>query len=248
MDLPSLEEPQSYLFSPLHRMPPRDQATHERVWQTIFRTSEWLKIIVGQLGLNPVLISQQLHEFRQLEGRQGPAYMVLAVWDTKGDLPRYKDELFKSLQEHTYDPLREEVIFSSGVVLNIHNVLHAQECIPVDTARLFEEEEAAQLSTSYLLWIDPAYSLERAKKEDFLGPHTTRGTRAAREAILHPSNPNFCCEMRLKAQNHSVWFTNEGYRRSKLRTSASGQLPRGTLRQGTLFCFPRLFPMGRWLL
>lgn len=160
-----------------------------------------------KLNINPVLISQQLDQYYKQEDVSPPTYIVLAAWDTTGHLSSHKNDFFNSLEDkYTYDSTREEVTFPSGVVLNVHNALHTEEVVPVDAARLLRGKRAAQLSTYYLFWVDPGYNLREAESEDFLGPHTIQGTRAA---LLRPSNTSFFCEMNLKGHEHNVWFVQK---------------------------------------
>jgi hypothetical protein len=181
----------------------KNQEAHNKVWKTIFKSPKWLEIVT-KLKINPVLISPELNQHYALEDIARPTYIVLATWDTNGNLPKYKQDFFDSLQDkYTYDVTREEVTFSSGITLNVHNALLAEETVPVDITRLFRGKRPAKLSTYYLSWDDSAYSVRKAERGDFLGPHMMDGTRGA---VLKPSNPAFFCEMRLKAHEHSVWL------------------------------------------
>lgn len=138
---------------------------HEYVWRTIFKDETWLQLALEQYNTNPVLLGADLLRLSNNESLN--CYIVLLADDWSGDLHFHgADENFEtfrnSLQEHSYnrDPYGDrsevtvhEISFSSGITLNITQVVTGCEGIEMpDLEVLFEKEN---VQTAYCPWISP---------------------------------------------------------------------------------------------
>jgi len=118
---------------------------HELPWDSIFNNHTWLDHVVQILDANPTLIGKRLN----------PAlgYMVLVSGDISGDVTYYtKDLFFSSLKPHTYVEGSAEIMFDSGITLNIADILYCPELIPVNVEKLLCD--GGKLCSTYLLWRD----------------------------------------------------------------------------------------------
>ena len=183
----------------------RNQAHHSRVWSAIFKNDTWLNMAMETFGIRPVIISRDLDRFNLRS-----QYMVLVSRDPLGDLfysfgsQENRESFLNALQENSgYNPERGEVTFTSGIVLNIHNLFFSREVIEVEPRKLFRREKLLSvnrvfrgkelLSTQYMHFNDSQCKLLRAKPDDFAG--LKKGTM--RENITNPKDPGFYCEMSL---------------------------------------------------
>jgi hypothetical protein len=138
---------------------------HECIWRTIFKDETWLQLALEEYNTNPVLLGADVLRIPNNESMN--CYIVLLADDWSGELYFHgADENFKtfrnSLQEHTYnrDPYRNrsevtvhEISFSSGITLNITQVVTGCEGIEMpDLQVLFEKED---VQTAYCPWTVP---------------------------------------------------------------------------------------------
>lgn len=116
---------------------PSNRECHKMLWDSIFNDYTWLNYIVRDLGVNPILIGTRLDTFYQggedTICNSAPAYIALISGDISGDVTYTKDLFFSSLKSHKYVESTAEIMFDSGITLNIADVLCCPELIPVDT-------------------------------------------------------------------------------------------------------------------
>ena len=113
---------------------------HKMLWASIFSNYTWLNDIARDLGVNLILIGIRLDTFYQ-RGKDticnsAPAYIALISRDISGDVTYIKDLFFSSLKSHKYVESTAEIMFNSGITLNIADILYCPELIPVDTQKL----------------------------------------------------------------------------------------------------------------
>ena len=157
---------------------------HECVWRTIFKDETWLWLAFEKYNTNPELLGADLlripNKLKKNESMN--CYIVLLADNWSGDLFFHSvDENFEtfrnSLQEHTYnrDPYRKcpdgtvhELSFSSGITLNITQVVTGCECIEMPDLQVLFEKETIQ--TAYCLWtVSEQYPIKTIKGCDLVG-------------------------------------------------------------------------------
>ncbi|KAH7108745.1 hypothetical protein B0J11DRAFT_602135 [Dendryphion nanum] len=142
---------------------------HECVWRTVFKDETWLRLAFEEYKTTPVLLGADLSRIpdKLKKNENMNCYMVLLADDWSGGLFFHgADEKFEtfrnSLQEHTYnrDPYNNcsevtvhEISFSSGITLNITQVVTGCECIEMPDLQVLFEKENVQ--TAYCPWIGP---------------------------------------------------------------------------------------------
>jgi hypothetical protein len=87
------------------------------IWDALFKNTNWL----NDERIDPVLVGCNLKGC--YDNPHGQAiYVALATRDNTGDV-RYRTKQFRgSLRKHTFYEERLEVVFPSGIVLNVHDV------------------------------------------------------------------------------------------------------------------------------
>ncbi|KAB2099651.1 hypothetical protein AG0111_0g12100 [Alternaria gaisen] len=131
---------------------------HESVWRSCFQDETWLQLAFAKYNTNPVLLGVDLLRIPEKPKKNKNCYLVLLADDWSGDLSFHGvDESFEtfrnSLQEHTYysDGIVHEIYFSSGITLNITQVITGCEYIQMPNLQvLFELEKGVQ--TAYCPW------------------------------------------------------------------------------------------------
>jgi hypothetical protein len=128
------------------------QKRHAQVWNAIFEKDTWLSLAVNA-GLNPVLIGHNIHAYYANRNPTGhiPAYMVLIINDGEGDMRFKKDILFQSLRPHTFNPDTWEVVFDSGITLNVFQAMTSWDSVTMDPRKLFSYKRK-RLRSSYLYY------------------------------------------------------------------------------------------------
>lgn len=142
---------------------------HECIWRTIFKDETWLRLAFEEYNTNPVILGADLLRIpdKLKKNESMNCYLVLLADDWTGTLFFHgADENFEtfrnSLQEHTYsrDPYgnrsevtAHEISFSSGITLNITQVVTICEPIEMPDLQVFFEKESVQ--TAYCPWIGP---------------------------------------------------------------------------------------------
>ncbi|KAH7111785.1 hypothetical protein B0J11DRAFT_598402 [Dendryphion nanum] len=142
---------------------------HECVWRTIFKDETWLRLALEEYNTNLVLLGADLPRIPDnlKKNERMNCYIVLLADGWSGDLffhgAKENFETFRnSLQEHTYnrDPDRNcsdvtvhEISFSSGITLNITQVVTGCECIEMPDLQVLFEKENVQ--TAYCPWVGP---------------------------------------------------------------------------------------------
>jgi len=127
-----------------------EQKKQYQLWDLIFRDQTWISKATVQYGVNPVLVGWGLHKYCNTKNIQvaKPAYLILVGGDQSGDLRFEKEIFFKSLRSHIFRKESSEVVFNSGLVLNVANVCSDAEVIPVKLDKLFSYQYK-RLRTAY---------------------------------------------------------------------------------------------------
>ncbi len=117
-----------------------------RVWAMIFKNSDWLEK-AEKTGLKPSLFGSDLPALYNGEKR-GPAHLALIVSDWSGDARFFKQDLFQSMNKHTYNEKTFEVRFESGIILNIHDAIKCLEGIMIaNPKKHFKQGDRTVFST-----------------------------------------------------------------------------------------------------
>ena len=108
-----------------------NQERHKVVWDAIFSNYGWLDEVDRELQLNPVLFGAKLGTIATQKStdfqHSPPIYVTLLSGDRSGDVVYSKDLFFSSLKSHTHAEGTDEIIFDSGIVLNIADIILCPE-------------------------------------------------------------------------------------------------------------------------
>ena len=126
------------------------------LWDSIFNDYTWLDHMVQVIDANPTLISCC---------SPGPAYMALISGDISGDVTYTQDLFFSSLKQYTYVGTAE-IMFDSGITLNIADILYCPELIPVDVQKLLCN--GGELCSTYSPWRDADCGLKVLKQSSLV--------------------------------------------------------------------------------
>jgi hypothetical protein len=126
-----------------------NRESHQMLWDSIFGDYKWLNDIVEDFGANPILVGTRL--------KSKSGYMVLLSGDISGDVTYTKDFFFSSLKPHKYIECTGEIILNCGITLNIADILHCPETIPVDIQKLLCDRDEPR--STYSFWKDPDCAL-----------------------------------------------------------------------------------------
>ena len=156
-----------------------EQEIHECVWRTIFKGKEeggeeWPQFAFDKYNTNLVLLGPDIPSIPEKIKKKEhmDIYMVLLANDWSGDLfwDGFEDGFMKfrnSLQEHTYNKETQEISFSSGIKLNITQVITGCEEIEMPDLQVLLEKDNVQ--TAYCSWIDPKKQIKTLKECDIVG-------------------------------------------------------------------------------
>ena len=140
------------------KLQPR-QKKQGQLWNAIFLDSTWIAEATIKLGLNPVLIGRDLHDYYSIETLKVRAlYLVLVVGDPAGNIQFDRDLFLESLRPHNFHINTMEVYFESGITLNVANVYQVKTFpdpgyVSVRPQRLFTDQQG-RLQTAYVYWQD----------------------------------------------------------------------------------------------
>jgi len=114
------------------------QKKQSQLWDLIFRDQTWVSEAT-KLGVNPVLISRDLHHYCNVKSTETaqPTYLILVAADRDEDLHWRKGIFLKSLRPHVFHRETNEVKFNSGLVLNVASACSDPEVIPVKLEKVF---------------------------------------------------------------------------------------------------------------
>ncbi|PYH64022.1 uncharacterized protein BO88DRAFT_419878 [Aspergillus vadensis CBS 113365] len=110
------------ILSSLDMEPWESDRQQSLLWSRIFKNDRWLEE-VADAHARLVLIGSKLSQMisNTKHGGCENQYMALVLLDGTGEIPTW--ELFRScLNEHTYDTSSNEIRFTSGFTLNVHNL------------------------------------------------------------------------------------------------------------------------------
>jgi hypothetical protein len=104
-----------------------------------------------------IIVGKDLQKCYHRNGKTG--YLVLLNNVNTGDLIHEKSRLLKCLRgPYRYNTTTSEIIFESGLVLNIHNVTVHDELAVVEPKNLFSYRRK-KLRSVYTFWKDPEFTL-----------------------------------------------------------------------------------------
>lgn len=120
-----------------HRMTPRWPSKQERIdglLGHVFRHRKWLQLVTNDDHVDVLIIGNALHRLYRRSTAAPGDYLMLILSDALGKPGRdwHEDAFFQSLQPHTFILDANEVVFASGVVLNVREVL--EEPVPASIA------------------------------------------------------------------------------------------------------------------
>lgn len=164
-------------------------ALHATVWAHVFRSPKWLEQAITKFNTHPLLIGSCLDSYYNptISRPHGP-YMMLIAKDMKGDLRFEKKLFFQCLQPYKYKEGDKEVVFKSGIVLDIQDVLLCPvEYSPRDTKGLFRYGQE-KLQLFYSFWEATDFKMGTLQSSAFIG---TKGPITKRENLLPICSVNF---------------------------------------------------------
>jgi len=131
---------------PSNSLPDEESIKLGKVWAMIFKNSSWLEKS-EKAGLKPSLFGSDLTALYNGENR-GPAQLVLVISDWSGDARFFKQDLFQSMNKHTYNEKTFEVRFESGIFLNIYDAVMCREGIMIaNLKKYFKQGDNTVFST-----------------------------------------------------------------------------------------------------
>ncbi|RDH14290.1 hypothetical protein M747DRAFT_319656 [Aspergillus niger ATCC 13496] len=127
--------------------------TGRGLWQQIFKDPTWIDTAVKSGQSSPVLIGHNLSSFRSRKS-SNCLYLSLVVNDISGDLRDTSQTFFSTLQNGwRYDKEKFEVYFSSGITLNIYDIINGDETIKLPLERIFTNKKKG-IYTEYCYYKD----------------------------------------------------------------------------------------------
>jgi hypothetical protein len=110
---------------------------HMMLWDSIFSDYKWIDGIVRDFSARPFLVGTRLDAFHLgNKDNSKPLYAALISGDISGDVTYTKDLFISCLRPHKPVEGTDEVLFDSGILLNIGDILNCPELIPVDIQQL----------------------------------------------------------------------------------------------------------------
>lgn len=111
------------------------------IWHSIFKDKSWLDLALAFDRCSPVLLGYDLNRFCPRR-EQTKLYVALLARDYSGDLRWMRDEFFASLQDGwEYDESNHEVLFPSGLTVNVYEVLTGYDEAHLPLPRIFINRE-----------------------------------------------------------------------------------------------------------
>jgi hypothetical protein len=137
-----------------------NQESYRMLWDTIFVDYKWIDGIVRDLSAKPFLIGTRLDALHlEHKDHSKPLYAALISGDISGDVTYTKDLFFSCLKPHKLVEGTDEILFDSGIILNISDILDCPELIPVDIKQLLYDRD--RLGSTYSFWGDVDGALRR---------------------------------------------------------------------------------------
>lgn len=126
---------------------------HMVLWDSIFCDYKWVNEIVRDFSAKPFLIGTRLDAL-YLENKDDlkPLYLALISGDISGDVTYTKDLFFSCLKPHKPIEGTYHILFDSGIILNIGDILNCPELIPVDIQQILYDGN--KLGSTYSFWRD----------------------------------------------------------------------------------------------
>lgn len=123
------------------------------LWDIIFCDYKWIDEIVRDFSAKPFLVGTRLDTLH-LENKDDskPPYAALISGDISGDVTYTKGLFFSCLKPHKPVKGTDEILFDSGIILNISDILNCPELIPVDIQQLLYDGD--RLGSTYSFWKD----------------------------------------------------------------------------------------------
>jgi hypothetical protein len=126
---------------------------HSMLWDSIFCDYKWVDEIVRHCSAKPFLIGARLDVLHLgIKDDSKPLYAALISGDISGDVTYTRDLFFSCLKPHKSVEGTDDILFDIGILLNIGDILHCPELIPVDIQQLLYDGN--RLDSSYSFWED----------------------------------------------------------------------------------------------
>ena len=126
---------------------------HTILWDSIFCDYKWIEEIVRDFSATPFLIGTRLDALHLgNKDDSKPLYAALISGDISGDVIYTKDVFNSCLKPHKLVEGTDEILFDSGIILNISDILNCPELIPVDIKQLLYDGD--KLGSTYSFWRD----------------------------------------------------------------------------------------------
>ena len=166
----------------------KKQQHAKNVWGAIFKSDKWLNLATRQLKVHPFLFGRDL----DLLPAHKPelVHLGLATTDKDGELRWYPKIFFESLQDGwKYVARSEEVIFDSGIILNVHNILVNAEAISCIPGQLLQRRPSKTLKAYYCFYEDQACELKAITESDMTGAFGPK----THQPLLRVHDKDFFC-------------------------------------------------------
>ncbi len=130
------------------------------LWDIIFVDYKWIDGIVRDLSAKLFLIRTRLDAlYLEYKDYLKPLYAALISGDILGDVIYTKDLFFSCLKPYKLVEGIDEILFDSGIILNISDILDCPELILVDIKQLLYDRD--RLGLTYSFWGDVDGALRR---------------------------------------------------------------------------------------
>ncbi|GLA51507.1 hypothetical protein CBS147343_10052 [Aspergillus niger] len=127
--------------------------TDPKIWNYVFKDESWLKLALTFDRCSPVLLGYNLGWLR-LRGKPQKLYVALLARDYSGDLRWKKSEFFAALQDGwEYDESHHEIHFSSGLTVNVYEVLTGDDEARLPLEKIFINKKGGVYS-EYCFYMD----------------------------------------------------------------------------------------------
>ncbi|KAL2801501.1 hypothetical protein BJX63DRAFT_443119 [Aspergillus granulosus] len=111
--------------------------TRSILWKQIFKDTSWLDFALTFDRCSPVLIGHNLSAHRPRKSSTR-LYLALIAHDYSGDLRYECERFFAALQDKwEYDQNKYEVHFSSGITLNVYDIINGHETVKLPLEKIF---------------------------------------------------------------------------------------------------------------
>lgn len=118
------------------------------LWDSIFCDYRWIEEIVRDFSATLFLIGTRLDAlYLGNKDDSKPLYAALISGDISSDVTYTKDLFFSCLKPYKHVKGTYEILFDSGIILNISDILNCPELIPVNIKQLLYNGD--KLSSTY---------------------------------------------------------------------------------------------------